>query len=157
MRIFKRKEEKIQIELSDGTIKELVIKEQLREVLDKVWDLQINLAVRVMIKMDALKNNYIIKKEENEEIKDEKEKEKESKEIATKILNVVDNEKVFLEEELRNDSEIIKIITEEEDISWVEKTYPSSILNILEVFESVNPYFMEKKRVLGIIHNQSNM
>jgi hypothetical protein len=157
MRIFKRKEEKIQIELSDGTIKELVIKEQLREVLDKVWDLQINLAVRVMIKMDALKNNYIIKKEENEEIKDEKEKEQESKEIATKILNVVDNEKVFLEEELRNDSEIIKIITEEEDISWVEKTYPSSILNILEVFESVNPYFMEKKRVLGIIHNQSNM
>jgi hypothetical protein len=157
MKIFKRKEEKVQIELSDGTIKELTIKEQLRDVLDKVWDLQIDIAVKVMVKIDALKSNNIIEQMKETVLEVEKEQEKETKKIASKILDVIDNEKIFLEEELRNDSEIIKIITEEEDISWVEKTYPSSILNILEVFESVNPYFMEKKRVLGIIHNQSNM
>lgn len=154
MKIFKRKEEKVQIELSDGTIKELTIKEQLRDVLDKVWDLQIDIAVKVMVKIDALKNNNIIEQMRETVLEAEKEQEEESKKIASKILGVIDNEKIFLEEELRNDSEIIKIITEEDDVSWVEKTYPSSILNILEVFESVNPYFMEKKRVLGIMHNQ---
>ena len=144
MKIFKRKEEKVQIELSDGTIKELTIKEQLRDVIDKVFEMEIALAGQVNSKMQFLLNGVETAKsnEENEE-------------NIVKMIEETPQE--LLNEALKTNNELFKIITGEDNVEWIKDCHDSVLKEVYDIFMTVNPYYSEKKRLLENILKELNM
>jgi len=144
MRIFKRKEEKVQIELSDGTIKELTIKEQLRDVIDKVFEMEIALAGQVNSKMQFLLNGVETAKsnEENE---------------SNIVKMIEETPQELLNEALKTNNELFKIITSEENVEWIKDCHDSVLKEVYDIFMTVNPYYSEKKRLLESILKELNM
>jgi len=144
MKIFKRKEEKVQIELSDGTIKELTIKEQLRDVIDKVFEMEIALAGQVNSKMQFLLNGVETAKsnEENE---------------SNIVKMIEETPQELLNEALKTNNELFKIITGEENVKWIKDCHDSVLKEVYDIFMTVNPYYSEKKRLLENILKELNM
>lgn len=157
MKIFKRKEEEIILELSNGESKKFVIKEQLRSVVDRIFEIQINLAMQEIERQKQIteilvNNNDIVNETINEKDFDnmtEKEQEeykiKNSLAVSEVLINPTED---FIETVLKHETEMFKLMTDSEDIEWMAHAYASQLLAIVTTFEEVNPYFIQKKTPL---------
>jgi uncharacterized protein YlzI (FlbEa/FlbD family) len=157
MKIFKRKEEEIILELSNGESKKFIIKEQLRSVVDRIFEIQINLAMQEIERQKQIteilvNNNDVINETINEKDFDnmtEKEQEeykiKNSLAVSEVLINPTED---FIETVLKHETEMFKLMTDSEDLEWMAHAYASQLLAIVTTFEEVNPYFIQKKTPL---------
>jgi len=157
MKIFKRKEEEIILELSNGESKKFIIKEQLRSVVDRIFEIQINLAMQEIERQKQIteilvNNNDVVNETINEkdfENMTEKEQEQYKMKNCLAVSEVLINPtEDFIETVLKHETEMFKLMTDSEDLEWMAHAYASQLLAIVTTFEEVNPYFIQKKTPL---------
>lgn len=134
---FSRKRKKIEVELDDGSFKNIELIELTPNTFEEYWQLQI----------DQSKRLYEACKKNQEKIKGE------DGEFGN-ILNHFDALKDLDKEKTRAENEeMFRIMTGEDDVSWIHRIPITAFYGIIEAFEAddLNPKIGEAKKNIETI------
>jgi hypothetical protein len=126
-RIIKRLSQTLEIERTDGTFHQLTISELSPKKADEAFEALFDLALKY----------HIIKKAAALQITgDEK--------TAENLFDDIDYQSALRDQPV----EFWRLITEKEDVSWIDDVYGSGLAAAMQVFEEVNPCLQGKRGLL---------
>ena len=137
MKIYKHKQETIEIERLDGKMQKLTIHELPPGKLDEVFELML----LVSIQYHTIKNTAVMEQSGN----------KDAREITENLLT----DSYYHSALQQQSADFWRLVTSHEDVSWVTEVYGSGLVAVMQTFEEVNPLLEEKKSLLSEFAEQA--